>query len=117
MLPSQNFGRSSSILYLQTDKENRQKIGIPMGTDYCRSYRLIGKYTFGYEFDFSVFQESYAAANGVTVKAVYGFILSIIGMNGVPEAIVAGVLVFFIGRILMKRNIRERLGFINDFSD
>ena len=57
MLPSQNFGRSSSILYLQTDKENRQKIGIPMGTDYCRSYRLIGKYTFGYEFDFSVFQE------------------------------------------------------------
>ena len=31
---------------------------IPMGTDYCRSYRLIGKYTFGYEFDFSVFQES-----------------------------------------------------------
>ena len=66
---------------------------------------------------FLFFRKAYAAANGVTVKAVYGFILSIIGMNGVPEAIVAGVLVFFIGRILMKRNIRERLGFINDFSD
>ena len=66
---------------------------------------------------FLFFRKAYAAANGVTVKAVYGFILSIIGMNGVPEAIVAGVLVFFIGRILMKRNIRERLGFMNDFSD
>lgn len=63
------------------------------------------------------FREDYAAANGVTVKVVYGFILSIITINGVPEAIVAGVLVFFIGRILMKRNIRERLGFINDFSN
>lgn len=66
---------------------------------------------------FMFFREDYAAANGVTVKVVYGFILSIITINGVPEAIVAGVLVFFIGRILMKRNIRERLGFINDFSD
>lgn len=63
------------------------------------------------------FREDYAAANGVIVKVVYGFILSIITINGVPEAIVAGVLVFFIGRILMKRNIRERLGFINDFSN
>lgn len=66
---------------------------------------------------FMFFREDYAAANGVTVKVVYGFILSIITINGVPEAIVAGVLVFFIGRILMKRNIRERLGFINDFSN
>ncbi len=66
---------------------------------------------------FLFFRKSYAAANGVAVKAVYGFILSIIGINGVPEAIVAGVLIFFIGRILMKRNIRERLGFINDFSN
>lgn len=66
---------------------------------------------------FLFFRKAYAAANGVSVKAVYGFILSIIGINGVPEAIVAGVLIFFIGRILMKRNIRERLGFINDFSN
>lgn len=66
---------------------------------------------------FLFFRKAYAAANGVAVKAVYGFILSIIGINGVPEAVVAGILVFFIGRILMKRNTRERLGFINDFSD
>ena len=71
----------------------------------------------GMNWIFMFFREDYAAANGVTVKVVYGFILSIITINGVPEAIVAGVLVFFIGRILMKRNIRERLGFINDFSN
>ena len=40
---------------------------------------------------FVFFRNDYAAANGVTVKAVYGFILSIIGINGIPEAIVAAV--------------------------
>ena len=57
------------------------------------------------------------AANGVAVKAVYGFILSIIGINGVPEAIVAGVLTALIGRTLMKKNMKERLGFTHGFSD
>ena len=63
------------------------------------------------------FKDTYAAANGVAVKAVYGFILSIIGINGVPEAIVAGVLTALIGRTLMKKNMKERLGFTHGFSD
>ena len=63
------------------------------------------------------FKDAYAAANGVAVKAVYGFILSIIGINGVPEAIVAGVLTALIGRTLMKKNMKERLGFTHGFSD
>ena len=63
------------------------------------------------------FKDTYAAANGVAVKAVYGFILSIIGINGVPEAIVAGVLTALIGRTLMKINMKERLGFTHGFSD
>lgn len=66
---------------------------------------------------FVFFRQSYAAANGVTVKAVYGFILSIIGINGVPEAIVAGILTLLIGRVLLKKTIRERLGFVYDFGD
>ena len=66
---------------------------------------------------FVFFRKSYAAANGVTVKAVYGFILSIIGINGVPEAIVAGILTLLIGRVLLKKTIRERLGFVYDFGD
>ena len=49
------------------------------------------------------------------VSAVYGFILTIIGINGVPEAIVAGILTLCIGKVLLKKNIRERLGFKNDF--
>lgn len=64
---------------------------------------------------FVFFREDYAAASGVAVSAVYTFILSVIAMNGVPEAIVSGVLTLCIGKVLMKKNIRERLGFGNDF--
>lgn len=63
---------------------------------------------------FVFFKEAYAAANEVAVSAVYTFILSVIGINGVPEAIVAGILTLFIGRVLLKKNIRERLGLKND---
>ena len=48
------------------------------------------------------FKDSYAAANGVATESVYAFILSIIGMNGIPEAIVAAVIVSFVGRVLLK---------------
>ena len=60
---------------------------------------------------FLFFREAYAQANEVASSAVYTFILSVIGINGVPEAIVAGVLTLCIGKVLMKKNIRERLGF------
>ena len=60
---------------------------------------------------FLFFRDAYAQANDVASSAVYTFILSVIGINGVPEAIVAGVLTLCIGKVLMKKNIRERLGF------
>ena len=59
---------------------------------------------------FLFFRESYASANGVEVKAVYGFIMSIIGINGVPEAIVAAVITLILGKTLMRRGVQERLG-------
>lgn len=59
---------------------------------------------------FLFFRDAYASANGVASNAVYGFILSIIGINGVPEAIVAAVLVLFIGRVLMNKNVKNKLG-------
>lgn len=58
---------------------------------------------------FVFFKEAYAAANGVSVNAVYGFIMGIIGINGIPEAIVAALITLFIGRTLMSKNVRERL--------
>lgn len=58
---------------------------------------------------FLFFKDAYAAANGVAASAVYSFILGIIGINGVPEAIVAAVITLFVGRVLMKKNVRERL--------
>lgn len=60
---------------------------------------------------FLFFREGYAKANAVSMEAVYGFILSIIGINGVPEAIVAGILVTLIGRVLLKPGVRTKLGF------
>ncbi len=51
---------------------------------------------------FVFFRDAYATANDVASEAVYGFILSIIGINGIPEAIVAGILTTLIGRILLK---------------
>lgn len=80
----------------------------------CRRGGRNDKYAACYESDFSVFREAYASANNVAVSGVYTFILSIIGINGVPEAIVAGVLTLCIGRALLKKNVRERLGFRND---
>lgn len=60
---------------------------------------------------FLFFRDAYASANGVASNAVYGFILSIIGINGVPEAIVAGVLTVLIGKVLLNKNVRTKLGF------
>lgn len=51
---------------------------------------------------FVFFRDAYAAANGVAENAVYGFILSIIAMNGIPEAIVAAVIVAIVGKTLLK---------------
>lgn len=41
---------------------------------------------------FIFFRDSYAAVKGLAVNALYGFILTVIGINGVPEAFVAMIL-------------------------
>lgn len=57
---------------------------------------------------FVFFKDAYATANKVASDTVYTFILSIIGINGVPEAIVAAILVALIGRILLKSRIAQQ---------
>lgn len=54
------------------------------------------------------FKDAYAAANSVAPEAVYTFILSVIAMNGVPEAIVATVLTALIGRVLLKSKVYKK---------
>lgn len=60
---------------------------------------------------FVFFRDAYAAANGVAESAVYGFIMSVIGINGIPEAIVAAVLTVLIGKVLLNRKVRSKIGF------
>lgn len=59
---------------------------------------------------FVLFRDAYASANGVAAEAVYSFILGIIGVNGVPEAIVAAVITLILGKTLMRKGVQERLG-------
>lgn len=54
------------------------------------------------------FKDAYAQVNGMATEAVYGAILVVIGTNGVPEAIVAAVIVAFVGRILLKSRLVKR---------
>jgi len=48
-----------------------------------------------------LFGEKYASVKKIALDALYGVILTIIGTVGIPEAIVAGVLVAAIGKVLL----------------
>ncbi|MEG1926887.1 MAG: ECF transporter S component, partial [Ruthenibacterium sp.] len=52
------------------------------------------------------FGDSYAQVKGVAVQALYGFILTIIGVNGVPEAIVAMLFTVVIVKALFRAGYR-----------
>lgn len=53
------------------------------------------------------FGNQYASAKEIPYEALYGSILAIIGMNGVPEAVVAAVLVVAIGRVFFKSRMMK----------
>lgn len=56
------------------------------------------------------FGSSYVQAREGAQNAIYGVILGVITINGIPEAIVAAVLVALIGRVLMNKNVMKNLG-------
>lgn len=56
------------------------------------------------------FGSSYAQAREVAENAIYLVILGVITVNGIPEAIVAAVIVALVGRVLMKKNVMTNLG-------
>ena len=53
------------------------------------------------------FGQSYASAKEMDISALYGAILAVIGINGVPEAIVAGVLTLAICKALLKYGVKK----------
>lgn len=61
---------------------------------------------------FLFFRDAYGIANGVAkgAEAVYTLILSVIGINGVPEAIVATVIVAVVGTPLLRISRKMRDG-------
>lgn len=53
-------------------------------------------------FIYFFFGSSYAQASGRAVKGLYTVILGVICMNGIPEAILAGILTLAIAKVLMR---------------
>ena len=53
-------------------------------------------------FIYVFFGDVYAELNKAATKTVYGFILLLIGKNGIPEAIIAAVVVAFLAQVLLK---------------
>ena len=53
-------------------------------------------------FIYFFFGQSYAAAQDVPIETLYGVIMGVIGINGVPEAIVAAILTTAIGGALLR---------------
>lgn len=58
---------------------------------------------------FLFFSDGYAEAKEVTVDALYGVILSVIGINGVPEAIVAAIITATLGKVLLSLQEKKKL--------
>ena len=54
------------------------------------------------------FGQQYAAAQEVTFEALFGVIMGIIGVNGIPEAIVAAIIVTLVCKVL-KSVFKEKL--------
>jgi len=55
------------------------------------------------------FGQNYAQAKNVAFSTLYGVILTVIGINGIPEAIVAGILTAAICKVLLKYTNRAVL--------
>ncbi len=48
------------------------------------------------------FKESYAQVNGYAAEAIYGVIATVIATNGIPEAIIAAIIVAFVGKVAIR---------------
>lgn len=55
-----------------------------------------------------LFAEQYAQAKDVAVSAVWGLIIGTITVSGIPEAIIAAILVAVIGKALLKLRVMAR---------
>lgn len=55
------------------------------------------------------FGDSYAAAKEISHNALLGVILSVVGINGIPEAIAAGILACVVCKVLFKINKQRNI--------
>lgn len=58
-------------------------------------------------FIFIFFTDTYASVNNISASSLYTFILTIIGINGIPEAVIAGIMTVAVGNVLLKLNLGQ----------
>jgi uncharacterized membrane protein len=54
------------------------------------------------------FQDAYATAKNISTDAVMAAIMTIVAVNGVPEAIVAAIIITALGKVLMRFVVQKR---------
>ena len=57
---------------------------------------------------YRLFAQEYAQAQNVGITAVFGLIMGTVTASGIPEAIVAAILVTALGKVLLKQKIFYR---------
>lgn len=77
--------------------KNRQMLALPIAGFIGSMTNTIGVMGLIY----LLFGEQYAAAGGMDVSLLFTVIMGVVGLNGVPEAIIAAVLVLAVGKILL----------------
>ncbi|PWM43236.1 MAG: ECF transporter S component [Clostridiales bacterium] len=58
---------------------------------------------------FFLFHDSYAYVKSITVDMVYGAVMTVVAVNGIPEAIVAGIITAAMGKVLFKMKMNKKL--------
>ncbi len=98
ILPRVLIGVISGCVFrlLMNVTKNNQAVSLPVSGFVGSMVNTIGVMGLIY----LLFGEQYAAAGGTDPNLLLGVIMGVVGMNGVPEAIIAAVLVLAVGKIL-----------------
>lgn len=99
ILPRILIGVISGLVFQLIMKlsKNRQIIALPLAGFIGSMTNTIGVMGLIY----LLFGEQYAAAGGMDVSMLLTVIMGVVGLNGVPEAIIAAILVLAVGKVLL----------------
>ena len=94
----------------ETDEKQTNGTSV-FGTGTRGTLRSADQHTSGHEYDLSVLRGQLCGSKaGLRQMRVYSAITAIITVNGIPEAIVAAVIVALVGKVLMNTKVMKNIG-------